>query len=79
MRKSDFLTATPHGSAILENAGDTLAKGGSCISGPDGKWVVEPVIGEEKLIIATLEHKQIREERQNLTQQDLMADLMLHS
>ena len=29
--------------------------GGSCIAGPDGQWVVEPVVGEERLVIADLE------------------------
>lgn len=29
--------------------------GGSCIAGPDGLWVVEPVVGEERLVIADLE------------------------
>lgn len=65
MRKSDFPSTTPHLSAILENSGDMLANGGSCIAGPDGKWIVEPVVGEEKLIVATLEHRRVREERQN--------------
>jgi nitrilase len=65
MRKSDFPAGTPHLSAILENSKDVLADGGSCIAGPDGKWIVEPVVGEEKLIVATLDHQRVREERQN--------------
>ena len=65
MRKSDFPTDTLHLSAILENSNDVLADGGSCIAGPDGKWIVEPVVGDEKLIVAKLKHQRIREERQN--------------
>ena len=65
MRKSDFPADTPHLSAILENSGEILANGGSCLAGPDGKWIVEPVADEEKLIVATIEHKRVREERQN--------------
>ena len=65
MRKSDFPADTPHLSAILENSADVLANGGSCLAGPDGKWIVEPVTGEEKLIVATIHHKRVREERQN--------------
>ena len=42
-----------------------LANGGSCIAGPDGRWIVEPLVGEEKLIVATLDHQRVREERQN--------------
>jgi nitrilase len=65
MRKSDFPSNTPYLSAILENSNDMLANGGSCIAGPDGKWLVEPTIGQEQLIVATLDHKCVREERQN--------------
>ena len=65
MRKSDFPADTPHLSAILENSNEMLADGGSCLAGPNGKWVVEPFVGEEKLIVATLDHKRVREERQN--------------
>lgn len=65
MCASDFPKNTPHLCTILENSPDMLANGGSCVAGPDGKWIVEPVVGEEKLIVATLEHKRVREERQN--------------
>ena len=65
MCKSDFPADTPHLSAILKNSGEILANGGSCLAGPDGKWIVEPVADEEKLIVATIDHKRVREERQN--------------
>ncbi len=68
MRKSDFPPETPYLSAILENSNEMLADGGSCLAGPNGKWIVEPVVGEEKLIVATLDHKRVREERQNFDQ-----------
>jgi nitrilase len=65
MRREDFPSQTPHLEKILANSEDILANGGSCIAAPDGTWLVEPVINEEKLIVATLEHKKVREERQN--------------
>ncbi|OQY88472.1 MAG: carbon-nitrogen hydrolase [Anaerolineae bacterium UTCFX1] len=65
MRPSDFPKDTPHLSAILENSKGFLANGGSCIAGPDGQWVVEPLTGEEKLIVAEINHRRVREERQN--------------
>jgi len=65
MRKSDFPQDTPHLDAILEHAPEPLANGGSCVAGPDGKWIVEPVADEEKLIVATIDHARVREERQN--------------
>ena len=37
--------------------------GGSAIAGPDGAWLVEPVIGGDEILIADLELHQVREER----------------
>ena len=65
MRKNDFAPQTPHLDLILANSSDPLANGGSCIAGPDGEWIVEPVVGEERLIVAPLGHKRVRAERQN--------------
>ena len=65
MRAADIPPETPHRNAIAEDAPDFFANGGSCIAGPDGEWVTEPVVGEEKLIVATLDHRRVREERQN--------------
>jgi nitrilase len=65
MRKSDFPAETPHLETILANSPDMLADGGSCIAGPDGEWIVAPCVGEEKLVVTTIEHRRIREERQN--------------
>jgi nitrilase len=65
MRIKDFPPETPHLSSIVENSEEFLANGGSCIAAPDGNWIVEPVVDEEKLILAKLDHKSIREERQN--------------
>lgn len=49
------------------NREKTLAKanGGSCLAGPDGAWVIPPVVDREALVVATLEHRRVREERQN--------------
>lgn len=63
MRKSDFSDGTPHLDLILENCDDLLAEGGSCLSGSDGEWVIEPVVGEESLTIATINHAHVREVR----------------
>ncbi len=65
MRKSDFPVDTPHLDVILENCPDVLADGGSCVAGPDGKWVLEPVAYEEGLIYHTLDFNRVLEERQN--------------
>ncbi len=65
MRKTDIPADTPHRSTILANSSEFLANGGSCIAGPDGSWIVAPVVDKEQLILATLDHKRVREERQN--------------
>ena len=65
MTKKDFPENTPHLDTILTNAPDVLANGGSCIAGPDGEWIIEPVLHKEGLITATLDFNRVLEERQN--------------
>lgn len=65
MKVKDIPSDTPHLEKILEHAPEVLANGGSCIAGPDGEWIVEPVIGREGLIIETLDFNRVLEERQN--------------
>lgn len=65
MRKSDFPADTPHLEKIQEQAPDVLANGGSCIAGPDGEWLLEPVLHEEGILIETLDFNRVLEERQN--------------
>jgi len=65
LRKGDISAEIPHSELILENSSEFLATGGSCIAGPDGDWVIEPVAEEEILIVAELDHSRVRAERQN--------------
>ena len=65
MTKKDFPENTPHLDKILKVAPDVLANGGSCIAGPDGEWLIEPVLHKEGLITATLDFNRVLEERQN--------------
>ncbi|TGV04140.1 carbon-nitrogen hydrolase family protein [Flavivirga rizhaonensis] len=65
MAKGDFPKETPHLNQIIEKAPDILANGGSCIAGPDGEWIVEPVLHKEGLIIQTIDFNRVLEERQN--------------
>lgn len=65
MRKSDFPENTPHLQLILENTPDVLTNGGSCIAGPDGEWIVAPVVDKEGLIFETIDFHRVYEERQN--------------
>ncbi|MCL6273887.1 carbon-nitrogen hydrolase family protein [Muricauda sp. 2012CJ35-5] len=65
MRTSDFPAETPHLDKILEKAPKILADGGSCIAGPNGEWVLEPVVNQEGIIYQTLDFNRVYEERQN--------------
>jgi len=42
-----------------------LVNGGSCIAGPDGEWILEPVINKEGLFYETLDFSKVLQERQN--------------
>ena len=65
MRPQDFPADTPHLESILESPKEFYANGASCIAAPDGSWVIEPVIGEECVRVATIDHTRVLEERQN--------------
>jgi nitrilase len=65
MRKADIPADIPHADLIRAHSGALLANGGSCVAGPDGEWVIEPLVGEERLLIASLDHQRVRAERQN--------------
>ena len=65
MRKSFITPDLPHSQLMLENFEDTQADGGSCLAGPDGEWVIEPIVEEEGLFTAEISHQFVREERQN--------------
>lgn len=65
MKKEDFPAHTPHLEKILEKAPNILANGGSCIAGPDGEWIIEPVLHKEGLIYQTIDFNRVYEERQN--------------
>jgi len=65
MTKNDFPKETPHLNKILKKAPEILANGGSCIAGPDGEWIVPPVLHKEGLIIHSINFNRVLEERQN--------------
>ena len=61
----DIPVAVPHRELIVAGGPRVMANGGSCMASPDGSWLVEPVVSEERLIVATIDHRRVREERQN--------------
>ena len=65
MTKNDFPKDTPFLDKIIEKAPNTLANGGSCIAGPDGEWIVKPIIDKAGVFIETIDFNRVLEERQN--------------
>lgn len=55
----------PELALLREKLPEVMADGGSCIAGPDGRFVIEPVVGREELLLAQIDHARVREERQN--------------
>ncbi len=66
MRPDDIPEDTVRRAEMIANAPEFLSTGGTCLAGPDGKWIVEPVPHEERMIVAEIDHARVREERQNL-------------
>lgn len=65
MRREDIPEDMPYADLIRANCPEVMANGGSCIAAPNGDWVIEPLVNEEQLLVATLDHARVREERQN--------------
>ena len=66
MRKTDIPEDLPHADLLFETADDVMANGGSCVAGPDGEWLIEPVTGNETLEVVELDHDAVLRERHNL-------------
>jgi nitrilase len=51
----------------LKAAADDLpwARGGSCLCGPDGEWIIEPVNDEEGIFHADIDHAAVRRARRH--------------
>ena len=66
MRREDIPDDVPYADELRAALPEVSGNGGSCIAGPDGSWVIEPVVGREELLVATLDHAFVRRERHNL-------------
>ncbi len=65
MKSSEIPDDIPHAKLIRKNAPKIMANGGSCIAGPDGKFIISPLKNKEKLLVAEIDHTAILRERQN--------------
>ena len=64
-RREDIPDAVPDAARLRAAMPPVCADGGSCIAGPDGHWLIEPCAGEERLLLASLDPRTVRAERQN--------------
>ncbi|MEM6531836.1 MAG: carbon-nitrogen hydrolase family protein [Myxococcota bacterium] len=55
----------PHRDLLVTDEGELFQNGASCVAGPDGSWLVEPVVGQEGMFYADVDATQVRRERQN--------------
>lgn len=62
MRRQDVPTDFPF-AEFLPDA--DMANGGSCVAGPDGEWILEPVVDAESLLVCDLHLEHVYRERQN--------------
>ena len=65
LRPADIPPDVPLREQMLADGEALLCNGGSAIAAPDGSWVVEPVVGEERVVTAELAVDRVYEERQS--------------
>ncbi len=65
LRRAELPESLPHYDVLMASLPEVMANGGSCIASPDGTWLREPVLHDECLVIADIDHARVREERQN--------------
>ena len=66
MRAQDWPEQLPHETRLRQAMGDMpWAPGGSCLAGPDGRWLIEPVEQQSGLFVADLDLREVRRARRN--------------
>jgi len=65
LRRADIPDSIPFADILRTQLPDVPGEGGTCLAGPDGAWLLEPVANTEHLLVATIDHRRVREERQN--------------
>ena len=65
MHADKFPDDVPHADLMRDAASGWLADGGSCVAGPDGRWVLEPQVGDEGLWVVEADIRKVARERQN--------------
>ena len=66
MKVRDLPPQLPVANELSDNLDHLLLRGGSTIIGPDGRYLVEPVFDEERIVFAELNLDDIDKERMTL-------------
>ena len=62
---SDVPSDFPLRAELAESGVVDYCRGGSALAAPDGRWAIEPVLDEERLVVADIDLESVRAERQN--------------
>jgi nitrilase len=65
LKKIHITDDIPHADLIRHHSETMISNGGSCLAGPDGNWIIEPLVDEEGLLVAEIDYRKVLEERQN--------------
>jgi nitrilase len=65
LARTDITDDIPGAAVMQQHMPDHSARGGSCVAGPDGEFVLSPQIGESGLYCVDLDHARVREARHN--------------
>ncbi len=65
LQRADLPPHLPFAAELRELLPEVMGEGGTCLAGPDGGWIHEPLAHDETLLVATIDHRRVREERQN--------------
>ncbi len=62
---ADLPAGLPQRERIVAREDEVYQDGGSCVAGPDGRWILEPVTGREAVLTVELDPRCVLEERHN--------------
>ncbi len=67
IRPEDVPESVPHRDSWIHNGvtDGFFYDGGSCVAAPDGSWLLEPVVGQEGLLLTEIDPAVVLAERQN--------------
>lgn len=65
MHRDWIVPGIPQAERIRSAANGWMANGGSCVAGPDGRWLLEPQVEREGLWCVDLDIAEVARERQN--------------